>query len=95
MRLIDADAILKQITEDSRGNEGWFGDTWDFLNTIKNAPTIDAVPVVRCGDCMMFVLDGADEGEGWCWWNDTIIKLTDYCSYGERRSDVRVYLPNR
>ena len=58
---------------------------------------LDRVPdaVVRCGDCMMFDLDGADEGEGWCWWHDTIIKLNDYCSYGERRSDVRVYLPNR
>lgn len=91
MRLIDADA-LKSIKSIQSAD---YNSIETIRKWIDSEPTIDAVQVVRCGDCMMFVLDGADEGEGWCWWNDTIIKLTDYCSYGERRSDVRVYLPNR
>lgn len=40
MRLIDVDALLKQIDEDSEGSPGWYGDTWQFIETIENAPTI-------------------------------------------------------
>lgn len=53
MRLIDADAL--------KGKESYimmttldtcFGSAKIFLTeTIDNAPTVDAVPVVRCGDC--------------------------------------------
>ena len=49
MRLIDADAFTKWVQ--------WRGSIWPILsvervfNTIKDAPTIDAVPVVRCKDC--------------------------------------------
>ena len=39
-RYIDADALLKQIGEDSEGSPGWYGDTWQFIDTIENAPTI-------------------------------------------------------
>ena len=51
MRLIDADALMKTMRENSEGNEGWYGDTWAFMRDVENAPTIDAVPVVRCRDC--------------------------------------------
>lgn len=86
MRLIDADALLKKITEDFRGDEGWFGDTWDFLNTIKNAPTIDAVPVVRCLDCKYW--EPATLSSGNCGREfDVPAYKDDYCSYGERESD--------
>lgn len=40
MRPIDADALLKQIDKDSEGSPGWYGDTWQFIETIENAPTI-------------------------------------------------------
>ena len=33
----------------------------DMLNTINNAPTVDAVPVVRCKDCKYWNRDTA-----WC-----------------------------
>ena len=55
MRLIDADAL--------KGKESYimmttldtcFGSAKIFLTeTIDNAPTVDAVPVVRCGDCVL------------------------------------------
>lgn len=44
MRLIDADALLKQIDIDSaKIGPGQYGDEWRFMDTICNAPTIDPV----------------------------------------------------
>lgn len=43
MRLIDADALLDTLDCSDR-------DLWTKY-TIDEAPTIDAVPVVRCADC--------------------------------------------
>lgn len=41
MRPIDADALLEQIGIDSDGCPGYYGDTWQFIKTIENAPTLD------------------------------------------------------
>lgn len=90
MKLIDADALLKQIAEDSRRNEGWYGDTWGFINTIKDAPTIDAVPVVRCKDCRHWRDDNPRvNGYHCCYRMHNIfpMKESDFCSRGERRTD--------
>lgn len=92
MRLIDADALQRRICGAKCGCEyedcGCEGDC-GYDHFIFHAPTIDAVPVVRCKDCI---------GKT-CWYkNDydcTICGLsgmyvkgdTDFCSYGERRSD--------
>lgn len=44
MRLIDANALLKQIGFDSvKIGPGQYGDEWRFMGTIVNAPTIDPV----------------------------------------------------
>ena len=47
MRLIDADALKKETGK-------WLTNPTDsrlLADVIDNAPTIDAVPVVRCKDC--------------------------------------------
>lgn len=71
MRLIDVDKLERQ---EYWGNERCF----DYVDAedIDNAPTVDAVPVVRCKDCRKFktyscrmVASGYD----------------DFCSYGERK----------
>ena len=81
MRLIDADALL-----DGREDH-------EMISThlIWNAPTIDAVPVVKCKDCIHRVY--TDEGES-CpddivcdLWESDGFDETDYCSWGERRTD--------
>lgn len=75
-----------------------FGDVNDNMiqgamrlarSKIENAPTVDAVEVVRCKDCKHW-----RENTLWCdmnsrdretwhnWYED------DFCSYGERRTDV-------
>ena len=38
MDLIDRQALLKQIDIDSDGEPGYYGDTWKFIDTIKNLP---------------------------------------------------------
>jgi hypothetical protein len=48
MRLIDADAVRKQIDEKRPGRA--YEDAW-ALTVLDNAPTVDAVPVCRCKDC--------------------------------------------
>ena len=58
---------------------------------IREMPTIDAVPVVRCKDCMFFEIM-KNEHIGDCnYWQDQGRAVStfpdDFCSYGERRND--------
>ena len=88
MRLIDADSLQKRICgakcgceyEDC-GNEGDCG--YDHFSS--NAPTIDAVPVVRCRECKWWQEDDdighCDNPDGL----DNYAKPEDFCSYGERK----------
>lgn len=47
MRLIDADALDMFERLNS-----YYGDAWrDAQKEIDEAPTVDAVPVIRCKDC--------------------------------------------
>ena len=48
MRLIDADALIALIKKRIKNSMiiGW------LCSIIRDAPTIDAVPVVRCKDCI-------------------------------------------
>ena len=93
MRLIDADWVLEHIKPYELSDENWSvtGGTAIRLihNAITQAPTIDAVPVVRCKYCirrydtdecpMCFLIDG---------------KYYDYtnengfCDCGERKGDA-------
>ena len=91
MRLIDADSLQRRICgancgceyEDC-GNEGDCG----YDHFISNAPTIDAVPVVRCRECihneMGVCLKIYDDGAASRYvWQER--KPDDFCSYGERK----------
>lgn len=51
MRLIDADELKKQSYESSEWDGGGFHQRVVDESDIDDAPTIDAVPVVRCKDC--------------------------------------------
>lgn len=97
MRLIDADAlqnILLPITtalEHEYGSLG--GAVSGCMKHIDNAPTIDAVPVVRRRECKYrFKNNGHDKNgcpiiDANIWMDDD-----DFCSYGERKEgtdDVR------
>ena len=77
MRLIDADAIAPKL-------EGKFNQDY-----VRYAPTIDAVPVVRCKDCIYY--ETGKDYLPYCNHVDGGIsdypRADDFCSYGERRSD--------
>ena len=49
---------------------------------IQEMPTVDAVPVVRCNDCVRFRPD--DDVWGWCTVSGKM-RCKDYCSYGVRK----------
>ena len=88
MRLIDADALgvgrcSKDILPDAYC-AGWNG----LVNLIEQAPTIDAVPVVRCKDCKHGELCLNSQGSEYvvCSMDDHHVWLpNEYCSYGERK----------
>jgi hypothetical protein len=61
----------------------------EFLDHVRKAPAVDAVPVVRCKDCNHW--EEIKHGYGWCCAstpNHALTKDDDYCSYGERRTDA-------
>ena len=82
MRLIDADALIALIKKRIKNSMiiGW------LCNIIRDAPTIDAVPVVRCRDCirrydtdecpMCFLIEGE-----YCEYTNE----NGFCDRGERK----------
>lgn len=73
MRLIDADALTFDRLTDSICQ----GQAEDV---VAEAPTIDAVPVVRCGECKHWYRNKPPIDEE-C---DIFPNADDFCPYGER-----------
>ena len=91
MRLIDADALWQELNLTPWENNADRDEI--ALPEICAAPTIDAVPVVRCKDCRSCrelnrkdrLEDTYAEGCLWCMnWADGVWP-DDFCSYGERK----------
>ena len=72
-RLIDANALIKEACA-----EGAYG--YVDAEQIANAPTIDAVEVVRCKECKW-------AGGDFVCYRGVMVQHEpeDFCSYGERR----------
>jgi hypothetical protein len=87
------DAFMQALTRPNIAHwEGYsIGVNWG-RNTIADAPTVDAVEVVRCCDCLHCI--------PWQQYADAevilyckkkrpaVVDPTDFCSRGERRTDV-------
>lgn len=61
----------------------------DILNVIDEAPTIDAVPVVRCKNCIFMGKLPPNarkyrEDAGWCMSHGHVVLPTDFCSDAEK-----------
>ena len=52
---------------------------------VSEQPTIDAVPVIRCHDCIHYMTD--DPNEEWCECTGCAVNVDGYCADGERRTD--------
>ena len=80
MRLIDADALPKYT--------GYALSADEVATAVENAPTIDAVPVVRCKDCVYYQDNNNGYPHNECRWrSDETPDATDFCSFGERKDD--------
>lgn len=92
MRLIDADNL--DFTFDrrcfSQGDTQYVRGVDDAIGVVNNAPTIDAVPVVRCKNCKHFNLQTHEceneslstDHEGGASYSLNFYD-DDFCSYGE------------
>ena len=89
-RLIDANALKEQIIKEihcywNNGDGGYYLAE-DVIPDIEDAPTVDAVEVVRCKDCTRYK-------KGYCtirkdgWGATLMVGMTDYCSDGERKDN--------
>lgn len=96
MRLIDADELLKRIPithadEFQNCRNCSLLDDWEVEILVEDSPVIDAVPVVRCKDCIEYQSDitWTSKQTGWCYCTilDQFLKPEDYCSYGVKRGD--------
>lgn len=78
---IDREEAKKMVCQYSvfRAQLGGLMDVVSFLN---DQTTVDAVPVVRCKDCVW-----GDKGD--CY-RIELTRPDDFCSYGERKDDHHV-----
>ena len=89
MRLIDADALIKTMNEDYIFY-GFADLLKDIHAMIDEAPTIDAVSVVRCKECKYAeiykgqIYDDVNCINGVIGGYGAHLELDDFCSYGEK-----------
>lgn len=86
MRLIDADALIKQRRFIVAEAEGMCGDVV-WVRDIQGAPTIDAVPVVRCKDCKWYGTDYECENSYSPCFHNGSVNGNWFCADGERSED--------
>ena len=87
-QLIDADAFLKDILTAGIGKTIIEYSESDIGYMIRKRPTVDAVEVIRCKDCIgksTWIKD-AETGCDICGMSGMYPKGEfDFCSYGDRR----------
>ena len=97
MRLIDADALASALNngrlEEQTGRAVPFNAGVAFaLIMVEYAPTIDAVPVVRCKDCKYYTIPTKPykSTTPYCLRKaKTKMQSDGFCSCGERKDDDR------
>lgn len=94
MRLGDLEALKKKMCElcnQDYSDEPCEPSDCVFYNAIKTAPTIDAVPVVRCRECKHWT--GVALGMRCKWYSFppnawVYSQPDDFCSRGQRKEDA-------
>ena len=78
-RLIDANRALEIVRDQGIAHPNAYPLTNYATLILREAPTVDAVEVVRCRECTEF-----DEAEHECshWYG---FRENDFCNYGERK----------
>ena len=76
MRLIDADALFKAFEKTAWYNNADRDEIAEEI--LLQMPTVDAVEVIRCKDCIHRHVWHSCQGK----------RKDDFCSYGERKNNV-------
>lgn len=84
MRLIDADKFILALMDASLSSV----DEDTILDLVDSAPTVDAVPVVRCRECKHS--EKIDYQGRWLYCcmryaGPSVVRKDDFCSHGERK----------
>lgn len=89
-RLIDADALYKSFGASGNCNDcphdaykcQYYNEhtLMEFCERIEDAPTVDAVEVVRCKDCKYKQGSACDYSAVW-------VRPNGFCQWGERKED--------
>ena len=101
MRLIDADIFASEldfadadVCEEFPDSYCEFGISREKIRELlRDIPTVDAVPVVRCRECEHWKPTGSKAGNsfsdmeyiGGCEFTKYCRRESDFCSYGERK----------
>lgn len=90
-RLIDADELKKSAYRESGAAS--IADMVVTVHDIDDAPTIEAVPVIRCKDCKHYTALGKNGLWGRCSLHASrvetarICQSVDYCAWAEREEE--------
>lgn len=98
MKLIDVDELKGKAIADHDD-----GEYFVYCQDIDEAPTVDAVPVIRCRDCKFWEPHGTKAARNaeapleWCGgcmkWRGGHLE-SDFCSYGKERAKPRKEPPD-
>ena len=103
MRMIDADIFTSElffaeadVCEEFPDGYCEFGFSRERIGgLLRDIPTVDAVPVVRCRECKHWKPSGSKAGNsfsdmeyiGGCEFTNYCRRESDFCSYGNRKED--------
>ena len=96
-RLIDADRAMEIVRDQGIAHPNAYHLTNYATLILREAPTVDAVEVVRCRECKYWKQSGSKAGNsfsdmeyiGGCEFTKYCRRESDFCSCGERKeSDV-------
>ena len=84
MRLIDADRAMEIVRDKGIAHPNAYHLTNYATLILREAPTVDAVEVVRCRECKYHEDTNVAGFEHCCLIGKTV-RYNDFCSYGERK----------
>lgn len=87
MRPIDADALIDKYQRECTIDVF----RYEVLDDLNNAPTIDAVPVIRCYECKYFrefEKGFSTDWDGSCkYWNTHSTVYSNFCGCAKRKEE--------
>ena len=96
MRLIDADELKQRIAfrmwdvdDDCPHDEGTIriSEDWAIDALVDKQPTVEAVPVIRCKECIRWRRSKTNTAAKVCDWDRYEKTESDYCSWAKRKEE--------